>query len=49
MHAVLQGPGKDSILDFETSDDSRKTGSRFQGTFHPHAISRLKKRHLENF
>jgi hypothetical protein len=47
MHAMLQGLGEDSILDFEAANNSRKIGSRFQGTLHPHAISGLKKRHLD--
>jgi hypothetical protein len=38
MHAVLQGSGQDSIPDPETSNYSRKTRPRLQGTFHLNAI-----------
>ena len=42
VHAVLQGLGEDSFLDFEASNNSRKIGTRFQGTVNPDAIPGLK-------
>jgi len=43
VHAMLQRPGQDQVPHPETTNHSRKAGTRLQGTGHPDAISRLMK------
>ncbi len=40
---MLQRPGQDQVPHPETTNHSRKAGTRLQGTGHPDAISRLMK------